>query len=248
MARLQLFNTSPAVRALEVQARNGNVAAAKQLGELYYWSPSLKPDYSRAISWFNQAYEMGDTEAAARIGDAYYYSDPTVPRDEKLALQWYERAADRGSLWGAQRTAMLYLKSKDEHYRAMPYLEKAASRGDKAAACGAGQLYLSPAFGGPSKSLEMFKKCGDQSRLAYFYAKGLGGVAEDFNKAAELCQTAAAGGDSEARQALAGIDPGPYNTQHIPVRNAITRWAERVVKDNIAVPKSIDSGVPPTSR
>jgi TPR repeat protein len=111
MARLQLFNTSPAVRALEVQARNGNVAAAKQLGELYYWSPSLKPDYSRAISWFNQAYEMGDTEAAARIGDAYYYSDPTVPRDEKLALQWYERAADRGSLWGAQRTAMLYLKS-----------------------------------------------------------------------------------------------------------------------------------------
>lgn len=87
------FNSSPAVRALEAQARNGNVAAARRIGELYYSSfrdssfseSTLKQDYSRAILWFKQAFDMGDIEAGARIGDAYDYSDPTVARDEGLS-------------------------------------------------------------------------------------------------------------------------------------------------------------------
>ena len=146
-----------------------------------------------------------------------------------LALEWYERAADKGSLWGAQRAASLLLAKgdKEDEGFATEYLEKAATRGDKAAACRAGALYLSL---DPAESLKMFKMCGDQSRLAYFYTEGVGGVAQDFDKAVELCQNAAAGGDDEARHALAGIDPKRLGRENVALREAITRWATGAVK------------------
>ena len=199
LARDWIFNTSPEVRALEVSAGAGDITAQKALGKIYWnGSDEVRRDQKKAFSWFLEAANRGDADAAASVAFAYIDGegirhegyDPEGDRtDELKALKWYVTAAERGSLWGAQEAASIYLKNGDNE-RALKWFENLAKRGGKESACSAARIYLQVKQDSVT-ARHYFEQCGDNRAIAYFYLKGTGGVSVDVQKAVALYQQAA---------------------------------------------------------
>lgn len=53
-------------------------------------------DYKRAIIFFSEAAEQGDTRAQTRLG-VCYYEGKGVPKDYAKAFNWFRKAAEQGS-------------------------------------------------------------------------------------------------------------------------------------------------------
>jgi TPR repeat protein len=199
LARDWIFNTSPEVRNLEASARAGDVTAEKALGNIY-WEDfhGVRRDQKKAFSWFLEAANRGDADAAAHVAWAYVNGegirhegyDPEGDRkDELKALEWWVRAAERGSFWGAQEAARIYLQNGDNE-RALKWYENLAKRGDTGAACPAARIYLQVKQDSIT-ARHYFEQCGDNRGIAYFYLRGTGGVSVDVQKAVTLYQQAA---------------------------------------------------------
>src|SRR5215217_2635725 len=95
-------------------------------------------NYEAAIREWRPLADAGDADAQFNLGQAYRLGRG-VPADAALAQTWFERAARQGHAQ-AEANLGLSLFQTGERERAVPWLQKAADRGDPRA-----QYYLGTA-------------------------------------------------------------------------------------------------------
>jgi len=88
-------------------------------------------DYAKAVAEWRALAEGGDPDAQFNMGQAYKLGRG-VSSDLDAAIQWYRKAAAQGHM-RAEDNLGLSLFQKGDRAAAMPYLERAASRGDSRA-------------------------------------------------------------------------------------------------------------------
>ncbi len=84
-----------AAAAFEVAANQGNAAAERQLGFMYYRGNGFAQDDSKAVTWFERAASHGDLESQVNLGKMYENGLSVVQDDAKSAY-WFRLAADQG--------------------------------------------------------------------------------------------------------------------------------------------------------
>lgn len=85
-------------------------------------------DPSSQLSAWKRAAVAGDAEAALKLGQAYKRGD-LAPLDAQEAERWFARAAQSGSVEGEAQYGLVLLHNGKPR-EAVPWLRKAAARGD----------------------------------------------------------------------------------------------------------------------
>ncbi|SCW82789.1 Sel1 repeat-containing protein [Sphingobium faniae] len=88
-------------------------------------------DYAKALAEWRPLAETGDADAQFNMGQAYKLGRG-VSSDLNTAIQWYRKAAAQGHM-RAEDNLGLCLFQQGERAAALPYLERAAARGDSRA-------------------------------------------------------------------------------------------------------------------
>lgn len=119
--------------ALQEQAKNGNVASMKRLGDMYYQGPSGKEEnITAALPWWKNAADHGDRPIACKVGVAYL-NGTGCQADEKLAFYYILLAADYTDDAEANYYAgycyEMGVGCHANRSKATPYYEKAALKG-----------------------------------------------------------------------------------------------------------------------
>ncbi len=68
---------------------------------------SEPPDYKGAVGWYTRAFEHGESDAAAYIGEIYMRGNG-VARDEAAGFQWFKKASDNDSVYGTYLVGKCY--------------------------------------------------------------------------------------------------------------------------------------------
>lgn len=85
-------------------------------------------DYANAVKEWRQPAINGNADAQFNMGQAYKLGRG-VPADPKLAADWYLKAAKQGNLQAEDNYGVIMFQFGDRQ-KAMPYLQKSASRGE----------------------------------------------------------------------------------------------------------------------
>ncbi|QGP78536.1 SPOR domain-containing protein [Sphingobium sp. CAP-1] len=85
-------------------------------------------DYARAVAEWRPLAQTGDPDAQFNLGQAYKLGRG-VPSDLNVALDWYRKAAQQGHLRAEDNLALLMFQ-QGQRAEAMPYLQRAATRGE----------------------------------------------------------------------------------------------------------------------
>ena len=169
---------------------------------------------SRAIELYQQAADLGDTDAAYFLGNLYF-SGKKVPHDYDQALAMYEKAAADGHPGAQCQAGYCYkrgLGCQKDVDKAFSYYRQSAEGGDETAAYNLGCFYERGVgcTEDPAKAAELYARAGSLGlpmgwkNLGLLYAKGLG-VPKDPEKARKYLTKAAeqdVPGAAEARQTL----------------------------------------------
>ena len=104
----------------------GSAAAAADVkAGVDHW---MKRDYVQAIAEWRPLAEKGNPDAQFNLGQAYKLGRG-VPADLRIAQSWYEKAAQAGHS-EAQANLGLILYQSGRKAAAMPWIKRAAERGD----------------------------------------------------------------------------------------------------------------------
>ena len=117
-----------------------NIAWAKNLIGLTYHELG---DYEEAISWFQEADELGSAVARMNIG-LLYQNGFGVEQNFQEALYWYDKAAKLGNAAALTNIGLLNKEGKGleiNYNSALSYFKKAAELGNPAAYTNIGLLY-----------------------------------------------------------------------------------------------------------
>jgi uncharacterized protein len=80
-----------------VLAKQNNVEAQSQLGELYYSSKKATIEqYQKALTWFEKAATAGNEKAQYYLG-LMYYQGKGVKTDYNKAVEWFNKSATAGN-------------------------------------------------------------------------------------------------------------------------------------------------------
>ncbi len=80
-----------------ILAKQNNVEAQSELGELYYSSKKgITDQYQKALDWFNKAATAGNDKAQYYLGLMYYQGEG-VKTDYNKAVEWFTKAATAGN-------------------------------------------------------------------------------------------------------------------------------------------------------
>jgi hypothetical protein len=162
--------------ALEPEAKRGNAACQRALGQLLLrWNPD-KPDPRAAASWFQSAAKAGDAQAQAWMGDCER-EGLLGKADAQEAERWYRSAAGKGHLGALVQLARL--------------AEQGPARGPESESECFGLWLAAAASGNPEA-----QRCVGERYLA-----GRGCAMNDF-EAARWLGAAAEQGDARAQLAL----------------------------------------------
>ena len=114
---------------LVANAEKGDAAAQVELGILddEGLADSRRPNYAKALEWFQRAADQGDAKAQDRIG-LMYYSGKGVPQDFAQAAHWYQLAAQAEITMRGCSSAIC--TSGDWACRAIERVEKMGKAGD----------------------------------------------------------------------------------------------------------------------
>lgn len=88
-------------------ADKGDVAAMRNIGQLYRQGRGVPRDPAKAVYWFERAADGGLDRAMLNLA-AMYLSGDGVKRDDTLAARWLARAAEMGSPIAAYNLGLLY--------------------------------------------------------------------------------------------------------------------------------------------
>lgn len=88
-------------------AGKGDLAAMRNVGQLYRLGQGVERDPAEAARWFERAAELGLANAQANLG-ALYLAGDGVTQDSKRAALWFARAAHQGHVVSQYELALLF--------------------------------------------------------------------------------------------------------------------------------------------
>jgi TPR repeat protein len=157
--------------------------------------------YQLAIKPLLQAAQMGESDAATRLGDIYFYGNG-VEVDYELAYYWFSSAAQKGNAYAQYSLAFMYIKGlfveKDDSL-VVKWMKLAAENGYVEAQKNMGEYYYYGSFGCPKDMKEAVRwyEMGAKSNeptclftLGFIYEEG-NGVHKNILKAASWYQKGA---------------------------------------------------------
>jgi len=186
-----------ALELIEAAAREGDAGAQLRLAYCLEHGEGCVTAPDRALYWYEQAARRGSFAAQEALAEIYWR---TGQRD---AANWLTVCASRGSAAAAGRLGLSLLREGKMH-EAAPWLEQAASAGERDAQLALGRLYAT--------------KGGQR----------LVGVAHNYKKAAGWMERAARQGSAEAWFALSQLYSLRASSLHDPLtaRRHLERAAE----------------------
>ena len=76
-------------------AAEGNAAAERQIGFMYYRGTGQTQSNTEAVSWFERAAAHGDLQSQINLGQMYE-NGLSVPQSNERSAYWYRMAAEQG--------------------------------------------------------------------------------------------------------------------------------------------------------
>ena len=199
----------------------GDMTAACELGNLYYWGNGVDQDYQRAVKYYEIGAKKGDVVCIVNLGRCYYWGRG-VKINLELSAFYCEKAAKAGDSTSMFDTAVNYqggLGVKPDMKKCLYWLEQAAENGEAVAFVELGNIYR---YGNgvrknEKKAIAYYEKgaeAGDHLAmllLAQYYEKGKH-VEQDLSKAEKLYRESfdyyyehAVMGDQESQLRLGNI-------------------------------------------
>lgn len=176
---------SELIDSMKYLAENGNIDAAKKVGNYYYDGTGVKKDYLEALKWYKKAALLGDQWSEIRLGEMYRDGKGT-PSDIDESKKWFEKISVFGNTAAIANILNLYstgILEKDQSYeKYMDDLKRLAENGNIDAAKKIGNIYYD-GIGvkkNYSEAIKWYEKAallGDQSiknRLGEMYRDGKG--------------------------------------------------------------------------
>ena len=173
------------LNSMKFLAENGNIDAAKRMGNYYYDGIGVKKDYSEAIKWYEKAALLGDQWSRNRLGEMYRDGKGTAPDMEK-AIEWFVKTSNFGSTLSISNILNMYstgiIEKKDQYEKYLAILKKLAENGNIDAAKRIGNYYydgigVKKDYSEAIKWYEKAALLGDQwsrNRLGEMYRDGKG--------------------------------------------------------------------------
>jgi hypothetical protein len=90
------------LKSLAQAFANGNAAAAREIGFMYYRGNGVRQDDAKAIEWFKKAAERGDLQSQVNLGQMYE-NGLSVPQSSEESARWFQAAANQGDRWSQFR-------------------------------------------------------------------------------------------------------------------------------------------------
>ena len=123
-----------------------SAAALKNEAQKYYWGRGVKKNLSKALSLYERAAALGDSEASYIAGGMYYKGIGTV-RDSYKAFRYLDYAAQNGKSTPESNRALaeFYILGEvvpQNFEKAVKWYEDAANEGDSKAQLELGYLYF----------------------------------------------------------------------------------------------------------
>ncbi len=120
-----------AIKEWQPAAEGGDVAAMRNLGQIYRLGLGVEKDPVQAIKWYKRAAEIGFDRAQANLG-AMYLEGYGVDRDFAEAAHWFDRAARQGHVLAQYNLGLMYengLGVSRDPARALGWYNLAARQG-----------------------------------------------------------------------------------------------------------------------
>lgn len=90
-------------------AEQGDVAAQRDLGTMYFQGQTVTKDYNKAFQWYSKAAEQGDANAQNALG-LMYKEASGVTIDDDQAFVWFLKAAEQGYAIAQNNVGLAYAK------------------------------------------------------------------------------------------------------------------------------------------
>ena len=195
---------TPELKALTVQAEDGDAAAQLALAIRYREGKGVAKDDALAMQWAHRAADAGDADAMDFVGFAYLRG-AVVKRNTAIAFAYFTAGAEK-SAQAAFNLGQCYFGAQGTEQdipKALDWWKKAAERGHGRAASTAAMAYLSGEGIAPDAALarklaERAAELNDPSGLVVlgemqFQAGDLDAAKANWTKAAKLHPTTATG-------------------------------------------------------
>lgn len=182
----------------------GDDKACYLLGEIYENAKGVKPDFKKAISFYEKSSKLGNANAYFDLGIIYGYGINVKP-DFKKAIKFYEKACELGNANAYYHLAVMYEYGKGFKIgdrkafilsikKANELYEKACELGNASACLSLGNIYK---YGIEVKldyimAIKLYEKAcelGNARACAFAaveYALGYGGINKDLKKSLEF--------------------------------------------------------------
>lgn len=165
----------------------GSSAAARNLGDLYYFEMPIKTpeidNIKKALQFYERAFYLGDTEIAKKIG-FIYLNDETL-QDVPKAIEWYEKGLSLGDYSLNFDLAYVYLNDRfvpHDYEKGLAYLADGVKHNDPESLYMQARIYEEGWYGiepDERKYIHYLKRaanlCQDDALLDlgyYYYKKG----------------------------------------------------------------------------
>ena len=157
-------------------AGDGNVRAAKLLGDTLSNGTGCKPDKKAAAGLYEFCAERGNANACFPLG-IIHRDGLGIPKDPAGAVKWLELAVERGNTKAAMELANMYRRGigvKRNMAACIRWYEEAARRGDRKAMSELGVIYRDGLGVGkdPEKSSYWLKMYSEQAALSAMVSLG----------------------------------------------------------------------------
>ncbi len=86
-------------RLIQKAAKQGNAAAACDLGVLYKYGNGCKLNLNKAKRWFRKAYNLGSDKGAYSLGYMYYKGLGSIEQDYTEAARWFKSDYQMAKYW-----------------------------------------------------------------------------------------------------------------------------------------------------
>ncbi|MBO5038881.1 MAG: sel1 repeat family protein [Alphaproteobacteria bacterium] len=209
--------TGETVEDLMTRAKAGDEDALLDLGYMFlYGANGVNIDYKAALSYYQQAAELGNATAYNNLGSLYFNGIGTEA-DYKKAISYFEKAAQAGSSDAAVNLAIIYLRDVDKNnipstFKKVKDLLLMAQEKNLTAKYLSGYAYKNGILFNKDmkKAFSFIKQAADEGYdeaqyvLSEFYINGTA-TSKNYARAVEYLQKAAKQGHPPATMQLADI-------------------------------------------
>lgn len=179
-------------------------------------------NYEKAVSCFEKAAKLGQTDALVRLGTMHLHGVGAIPPDQQKAFQYFSQAAQADNSLGWEWAAYCHYwgyGTQKNMIKAQQFYHKAAQEGSCHSQYMLGYIYgydvTPPDF---KKAASWFKEAARQGhsdaqlKLGFYYHQGRG-VRQDYKMAFKLFTQAAAQGHATAMHNIGDAYENGYGVE-----------------------------------